>query len=74
MWNNNEKKKVHKVANSKGVYHFRDGKSHTLTIFNDVITDIIWDNLNVKRALLTADAMKFNVDRNDIVYSVTKHQ
>ena len=46
--------------------------NHTLTIFN-VIMDIIGDK-HVKRALLMADAMKFNVDRNDIVYSVTKLQ
>ena len=52
----------------------RDGKLHTLTMFNDVITDIIGDNSNIKRALLMADTMNFDVDRNDIVYSVTKLQ
>ena len=75
MWNNDAKEKMHtKSQTAKVSIISRDGKSHTLTIFNDVITDIIGDNPNIKRALLTADAMKFNIDRNDIVYSVTKLQ
>lgn len=50
-----------------------DGTVHTLTMFNDSITNITAEEeMNVKRALLTSGSLKFIVDKGDIVYSVEK--
>lgn len=50
-----------------------DGTVHTLTMFNDSITNIKAEGeMNVKRALLTSGSLKFIVDKGDIVYSVEK--
>ena len=52
-----------------------DGKVYMLTMFNNVTMGIIrrWNFwADVKRKLLSAPAMQFNVDRGDIVYSVQK--
>ena len=51
-----------------------DGKRHMVTMFNKVIMEIIegitGDNL--KRKLLSAPMMRFNVDKGDVVYSLQK--
>ena len=49
-----------------------DNKRHTLTVFTDIINQIIGNNpvTDIKRALLSTPALKFNVDTNNVVYSV----
>ena len=51
-----------------------DGKVHTLTMFNSVISDIIEgvNGVDLKRKLLAAPAFRFNADKGDVVYSVQK--
>ena len=50
-----------------------NGQRHSLTIFNDVINDIIGkEPCDPARDLLMAPAMKFNVDTNKVVYSIQK--
>ena len=56
-----KRKRCMKSQTAKVSVISRDGKSHMVTIFNDVITDIIGDNPNVKRALLMADTVKFTL-------------
>lgn len=52
----------------------RDGKVHTLTMFDSVVSKII-DGVgggDVKRKLLAAPACRFLVDKGCVVYSVNK--
>ena len=51
-----------------------DGKVHTLTMFNSVISSIVEgvNRANLKRKLLAAPAFRFNADKGDVVYSVQK--
>ena len=50
----------------------KDDKKHTLTMFGDIIHQIIDTNstANIRRALLATPPFKFNVDPNNVVYSV----
>ena len=51
-----------------------DGQTHTLTMFNSVIMKVV-DGVagsDLKKRLLSASAMRYNVDKGDIVYSVQK--
>ena len=52
----------------------RDGKVHTPTMFNSVISSIVEgvNRANLKRKLLAAPAFRFNADKGDVVYSVQK--
>ena len=51
----------------------RDGKAHSLTLFNDIINDIIGsDSDDPARSLLMAPAMKFSVDSNNVVVAIKK--
>ena len=49
-----------------------DEKTYTLTMFADIINQIIDTNstTNIRRALLATPPLKFNVDTNNVVYSV----
>ena len=53
-----------------------DGNYHKLTLFNTVILKIIDglqpDGADLKRKLLAAPALRFIVDKADVVYSVEK--
>ena len=51
----------------------KDGKTHALTMFNDVIKKIIGEDVSqIKKVLLATPPLKFNVERGDIVFSVQK--
>lgn len=66
--------KCKKFATARVAVGGRDGKVHTLTMFNSIISSIIKgvNEADLKRKLLAAPAFRFNVDKGDVVYSVQK--
>ena len=68
-----KRRKCKKMLTARVLVTGTDGTVHTLTMFNDSITNITAEEeMNVKRALLTSGSLKFIVDKGDIVYSVEK--
>ena len=51
-----------------------DGKRYTLTMFNNIITEIVdgVSGSDLRRRLMSAPVMRFSVDNGDVVYSVKK--
>ena len=66
-----KRSKCKKFLTARVVVVSSDSKHHTLMLFNNVLKTIIGnEETNVKRALLSANTLKFLVDKGDVVYSV----
>ena len=66
-------KKCRKLMTAKVIVSTVDGKSHVLTMFDEVVTSLIdgvsGESLDLK--LLAVPVKRFHVDRKDVVYSVS---
>ena len=71
MSHGHENSKCRKFKTARIIISGKDAKSHTLTIFNDLI-DTIVDGVEGPMTLLTAPPFIYSVDKKDIVFPVRK--